>query len=151
MNKPFAVLVSDRSDHWDEWLVGAESKEEAVGFVRGYWLLNRKRIIALDLTHPKEFHDAVGVFGTPKIVGGITGPHFLPVPAASGIGSILRRASSEPTTNTEQQTIRKRSVPSTTKPKKRRAAAKREKAPKKSEAVTSKKKLPPLKIPKFGR
>ena len=107
MDKPFAVLVSDRSGHWDEWLVGAESKDEAIGFVRGYWLLNRKKIVALDLTNPREFRNATGIFGTPKVVSGTEGPHFLPVPAASGIGKILRRASSEPTVGVKQRVVRK--------------------------------------------
>ena len=107
MNRPYAVQVSDQGGHWDEWLVGAESPEEAVGFVRGYWLLSRKRIVALDLTKPKEFLKAVGVFGVPKVVDQ-EGPHFLPVPAASGFKNILRRASTEPTVGVKRRAIRKR-------------------------------------------
>lgn len=91
MNKPFAIVVADRGGHWDEWLVGAQDKEEAVGFVRTHFGLAGRKLTAYDMTDAAELAHTCGVYGVPRVVDHDR-PHFLPVPAMSGADGHTRRA-----------------------------------------------------------
>jgi hypothetical protein len=95
MNKPFGVMVSDKSGNWDLWLVGASSHEEAVQFVSRYWTIRGRRVVAYDLTDHEEA-SKVCVFGSPNVTQHEY-PHFLPVPAASGYREVPRRPGMFPT------------------------------------------------------
>lgn len=89
MNKPFAVVVADRGGHWDEWLVGASSKEEATEFVRSHFGLHGRKVTAYDMTVEEELQHTSGIYGVPRVVDH-SRPHFLPVPAMSGLHSQLK-------------------------------------------------------------
>lgn len=84
-NRPFAVFVSDKGGHWDEWLVAASDKESATAFVRAYWGLTNKRLVAYDLTVPEEYARSFGIYCVPKVASKEGPAHFLAVPVASGL------------------------------------------------------------------
>jgi len=95
MNKPFGVMVSDKSGNWDLWLVGASNHDEAIQFVTRYWTIRGRRLVAYDLTNHEEAAKAC-VFGSPNVTQHES-PHFLPVPAASGCRDVPRRPGMFPT------------------------------------------------------
>ncbi len=122
MNKPFGVMVSDKSGNWDMWLVGAKDHDEAVSFVNNYWNIRGRRTVAYDLTDHEEAAK-VCVFGSPNVTQHES-PHFLPVPAASGNKQTPRRPGMLPTVG-PLTNVQVPKVPRA--PRKPKAAAKAEK------------------------